>query len=156
MNRPSTAKEALIAEALGDMAALIERIEKLGPVMDISHRQLVQISKDLVREVSMFETRMTDFSFKAVDVAAKQIDQRTNEAATKILNTQIAAMQSAAREMFNKEFHPVVNRTVAQLDHLARLAEPNQIPWMSWLTHGAAFVTGAALTWLVVVMIWVR
>jgi hypothetical protein len=54
----------------------------------------------------MFETRMTDFSFKAVDVAAKQIDQRTNDAATKILNTQIAAMQSAAREMFNKESTP--------------------------------------------------
>ena len=156
MNRPTTAKEALIAEALSDMAGLIERIEKLGPVMDISHRQLVQISKDLIREVSMFETRMTDFSFKAVDVAAKQIDERTNDAATKILNTQIAAMQSAAREMFNKEFHPVVNRVVSQLEHLTRLAEPNQNPWMPWLTHGAAFVTGAALTWLVVVLVWVR
>lgn len=162
MNRPSTAKEALIAEALGDMAALIDRIKKLGPVMDISHRQLVQISKDLVREVSMFETRMTDFSFKAVDVAAKQIDERTNDDATKILNTQIAAMQSAAREMFNKEFHPVVNRVVSQLEYLTRLAEPNQnpwmpwMPWMHWLTHGAAFVTGAALTWLVVVLVWVK
>ena len=83
MNRPSTAKEALIAEALGDMATLLERIEKLGPVMDISHRQLVQISKDLIREVSMFETRMTDFRFKTIDVAARQIDQRTDEAATR-------------------------------------------------------------------------
>ena len=156
MNRPTTAKEALIAEALSDMAGLIERIEKLGPVMDISHRQLVQISKDLVREVSMFETRMTDFTFKAVDVAAKQIDQRTNEAATKILNTQIAAMQSAAREMFNKEFHPVVNRVVSQLEHLARLSEPDQNSWRPWVTHGAAFMTGSALTWLVVVTIWVR
>ncbi len=156
MNRPSTAKEALIAEALGDMATLLERIEKLGPVMDISHRQLVQISKDLIREVSMFETRMTDFRFKTIDVAARQIDQRTDEAATRILNAQIAAMQSAARDMFNKEVHPVVNRTIAQLEHLARPAQPDQNRWLPWLTHSAAFVTGAALTWLVVVMIWAR
>ncbi len=33
MNRMSTAKEALIAEALGDMAGLIDRLEKLAPVL---------------------------------------------------------------------------------------------------------------------------
>jgi hypothetical protein len=45
---------------------------------------------------------------------------------------------------------------LAQLAYLARLAQPRKNPWVPWLTHGAAFVTGAALTWLVVVAIWFR
>lgn len=65
-------------------------------------------------------------------------------------------MRSAAREMFNKEFHPVVNRTLTQLEYLARLAQPDQNRWLPWLKHGAACLTGSALTWLAVVMIWVR
>ena len=62
-------------------------------------------------------------------------------------------MRSAAREMFNKEFHPVVNRTLTQLECLERQAQPDQNRWLPWLTHGAACMTGSALTWLVVVKI---
>jgi hypothetical protein len=124
MNRPSTAKEALIAEALGEACA--------------------------------FDNRMSALTQKAVDVASTHIVRRANEVTAKTLDTQILAMQSAAREMFNKEFHPVVNQVLAQLAHLARLAQPRKYPWVPWLTHGAAFVSGAALTWLVVVAIWVR
>jgi hypothetical protein len=40
--------------------------------------------------------------------------------------------------------------------YLARLAQPDQNRWLPWLTHSASFVTGAALTWLAVVLIWVR
>lgn len=65
-------------------------------------------------------------------------------------------MQEAAQELFRKELLPLVNRLMAPLEHLTRLARPRPTPWMPWLTHCAAFLTGAALTWLVVVMIWVR
>lgn len=156
MNRPSTAKEALIAEALGDMAGLIDRLEKLAPVMSIAHQELVQSSHALVSKVSMFEFRMSDISQNPVELCVKQIEQKASGVCAQTLNSQILAMQSAAREMFNKEFHPVVNRTVTQLEYLARLAQPDQNRWLPWLTHGASFVTGAALTWLTVMMIWVR
>ena len=73
MNRPSTAKEALIAEALGDMASLINRLEKLAPVMSTVHQELAQSSHALVREVSMFECRMSDISQDAVDLCVKQM-----------------------------------------------------------------------------------
>ncbi|WP_157538816.1 hypothetical protein [Hydrogenophaga flava] len=78
-----------------------------------------------------------------------EVTQRAKE-------TQIQVMQETAQELFKKEFHPLVNQVIARLEHLARLAQPRPNPWMPRLTHGAAFVTGAALTWLVVVMIWVR
>ena len=156
MNRPTTAKEALIAEVLGDMASLVDQIEKLEPLMNTSRKELAQVSNHRVRQVSGFEVRMADLTQKAAELCLTQIGQRASGVCTKTLDSQIVAMQSAAREMFNKEFHPVVNRVVSQLEHLTRLAEPNQNPWMPWLTHGAAFVTGAALTWLVVVLVWVR
>ena len=156
MNQPTTAKEALIAEALGDMASLVDRIEKLEPLMNTSRKELVQVSNHLVRQVSGFEVRMADLTQKAAESCLTQIGQRASGVCAKTLDNQIVAMQSAAREMFNKEFYPVVNRVVFQLEYLARLTEPEQNRWRPWLTHGAAFMTGSALTWLVVVTIWVR
>ena len=116
MTRPSTAKEALIAEALGDMAGLIDRLEKLAPVMSTAHQELVQSSHALVSEVSMFEFRMSDISQNAAELCVKQIEQKASGVCAQTLNSQILAMQSAAREMFNKEFHPELNRTVNQLE----------------------------------------
>lgn len=60
MNRPTTAKEALIAEALGDMAALIERLETLAPELQASRQALVLSHKELVNEVAIFKAQMTE------------------------------------------------------------------------------------------------
>lgn len=116
----------------------------------------VQVSNHLVRQVTGFEVRMADLTKKAAESCFTQIGQRASGVCPKTLDNQMVAMQSAAREMFNKEFHPLVNRAVTRLEYLTRLAEPVQNPWMPWVTHGAVFVTGAALTWQVVVMIWMR
>ena len=34
MNRPTTAREALVAEAIGDVARLLDRVESLVPLLD--------------------------------------------------------------------------------------------------------------------------
>ena len=141
-----------IAEALGDMAGLIDRLEKLAPVMSTAHQELVQSSHALVSEVSMFEFRMSDISQNAAELCVKQIEQKASGVCAQTLNSQILATQSAAHEVFNKAFR----RVVSQLEYLARLAQPDRNRWLPWLTHGASFVTGAALTWLAVVMIWVQ
>lgn len=52
MNRPTTTREALIAEALGDMAQLVDRIEALAPAMDETRRALAQASADLTHHTS--------------------------------------------------------------------------------------------------------
>lgn len=56
-------------------------------------------------------------------------------------------MQSAARELFSKHFHPKVSQVAFQQARLAQLALPCPAPWMPWLTHGFAFATGIVLPW---------
>jgi len=109
----------------------------------------------MLRESQQAPEAESAFTQKTVDFASAHIVRRAIDVTAKTLDTQILSMQSAAREIFIKAFHPVVNQVLAELAHLARLAQPRRNPWVPWLTHGAAFVTGAALTWLVAA-IWVR
>ena len=84
-------------------------------------------------------------------------DGYLTEATASSREAQLRAMQEGALEMFKKEVDPVVRRVSAKLQQLALLAQPRKNLWMPWLTHGSAFVTGAALTRVVVVVaIWVR
>jgi hypothetical protein len=156
MNRPSTAKEALIAEALGEVATLIDRVEAVAPALHSSRQALVQVSETLVHQVSAFDNRMAALTQKAVEVASTHIVRRANEVTAQTLDAQVLAMKSAARDMFNKEFDPAVLRVVAHLNHLAQLAQREESLWMRWFTHVCAFVTGAALACLVLVEIWTR
>ena len=59
MNRPTTAREALIVEALGDVARLLDRIESMTPAMDTTRRALVRANADLGDRVNAFESHMT-------------------------------------------------------------------------------------------------
>ena len=156
MNRPSTAREALIAETLGDVAALVERVEALAPAMDASRQALVHISEELVNQVATFDNRTEMLTNNAVVVASNLILRRANEVTARTLDTQIQAMHAAAREMFSKEFNPAVLRVVARLDHLAQLDQQKENRWMRWFTHACAFVTGASLACLVLVEIAIR
>ena len=51
---PSTAREALIVETLGEVAALIDRVEAVAPSMDASRQTLVQASAELASAVAAF------------------------------------------------------------------------------------------------------
>lgn len=156
MNRMSTAKEALIAEALGDLDLLLKRLEAVVPLVDATRKTLIKSTEMVSREIAGFAPHMKQFTDYAKVQTAKQIDRSVTDVTQRAKEMQVEAMREAALELFKKEFHPLVNQVIARLEHLTQLAQPRPNPWMPWLTHSAAFVTGAALTWLVAVMIWVR
>ena len=139
MNRPTTAKEALLAEALGEMASLIERVEAVVPHVDESRKALILTGEVLSRKIANIEPEMKEFTGQAKQVTAKYIDRYLAEVTTKARETQTKAMQEAAHELFRKEFDPLVHRVVA---HLQQLAQKQTTTWSKLVTHAAAFFGG--------------
>ena len=129
MNHPSTAREALIVEAIGEVAALIDRVEALAPALDASRLALVHASGELAGQVVAFENRMAAITENAKVQAVKHIARRTDEMARSSLDAQTRAMEEAARALFRTEVSPALQRLVMPLQHLADLAHRGARPW---------------------------
>ena len=156
MNRPSTAREALIVEAIGEVAALIDRVEALAPALDASRLALVRASGELAGQVVAFENRMAAITENAKVQAVKHIARRTDEMARSSLDAQTRAMEEAARALFRTEVSPALQRLVMPLQHLADLAHRGARPWERWLTHAATAAVASALTWVLAAWLWAR
>ena len=153
MNHPSTAREALILEALGEVAAVIERVEALAPMLDASHRALVEASAGLADQVTAFEGRMAGITENAKLIAVKHIARRTDEMARSSLDAQTRAMEEAARALFRAEVGPALQRLTMPLQNLAESCGP---PWGRWLTHTATAAVASAATLALAAHLWAR
>jgi hypothetical protein len=156
MNGASTAREALIAETLGEMAGLLDRMEAVGPALDASRTALINASVELAGQVTAFESRMAAVAEIAKVQAVKHIAGRTEEIARGSAQAQMRAMEEAARSMFRTEVGPVLQQVALPLQHLADLAHRGAHPWQHWLTHAATAVTASGLTWAVAAWVWAR
>jgi uncharacterized membrane-anchored protein len=156
MNGTSSAREALIAEALGEMAALIDRVEAVGPALDGSRLALVHASAELAGQVTAFESRMAGITENAKVQAVKHIARRTDEITRVSAEAQTRAMEEAARMLFRTEVGPALQRVAMPLRHLADLAHRGAHPWQQWLTHAATAVAASALTWALAAWLWAR
>lgn len=156
MNGTSSAREALIAEALGEIAELLDRVEAVAPALDTSRQALINASTDLAGQVTAFESRMTGIAETAKVQAVKHIARRTDEIARSSAEAQTRAMEEAARMLFRTELGPALQRVAMPLQHLAELAHRGAHPWRHWLTHAATAVLASGLTWAMAGWFWVR
>lgn len=153
MTGPSTAREALIVEAIGEVAQLMDRIEAVAPAMDEARQATRQSSAELARLFLAFESRMAAITENAKTQAVQHIASRTNEMARNTLDTQTRAMEEAARALFRTEVGPALQRLVMPLQDVAERIDH---PWQQWLTHAATAVLASALTWALVYYLWVH
>lgn len=159
MNHPSTAREALIAETIGEIAALVDRVEALTPALDASRLALVQTLAELSSQVVAFEHRMAATTENAKAQAVKHIARRTDEMARSSLEAQTRAMQEAARGVFRTEVGPALQRLITPLQHLTdlkNLKDKGARTWECWLTHAATAAVASALTWALAACLWAR
>ena len=156
MSNLSTAREAFITEALGEVATLLDRVEAVAPALDASRQALINASTELAGQVTAFESRMAGITENAKVQAVRHIARRTEEIARSSAEAQTRAMEEAARMLFRTELGPALQGVAMPLQHLADLAHRGAHPWRSWLTHVATAALASALTWAVAAWLWVR
>jgi hypothetical protein len=145
MKPPSTTREALIVEALGEAGKLIRQVEALAPRLDESRQALADAYSGLANQLAAFEAQVLALSEKAKVQTVKHILARTDEAARRSVDLQARATADAARVAFGAQLGAMLQRleTVVQ-----PLVERRARPWERWLTHAAAAATASAATWM--------
>jgi hypothetical protein len=144
MTGPTTAREALLVEALGEAAKLIRQVEALAPVMDESRQALADAHSGVVDQLAAFDAHVTRLVEKAKVQAVTHILARTDEATRRSIELQGRAMADAARVAFGGELGAALQRLQAAVQPLI---ERRGRHWEQWLTHVAAAAVAAATTW---------
>lgn len=146
---PSTPREVLIVEALGEAAKLIRQVEALAPALDQSRQALADAHSGLSGQLAAFEAQVLALTEKAKVVAVKHVLTRTEEAARQSADLQSRAMADAARVAFGADIGAALQR----LQSLQARPGPR---WEPWLTHAAAAATASAATWTLAITLWPR
>jgi hypothetical protein len=138
VSRATTAREALIAELIGDMTELLDRMETLTPAMNDSRHKLTDTAARLTACVEPVKAHLVGTATQAQKTAVERIYKRTNEIAAESLRTQTRAMNDAARTIIDKEVGPPLRQLAATLQVLVERTRHPQ--WETWATYAA---TGA-------------
>jgi hypothetical protein len=146
MNRPTSAREALIVEALGDVALLLDRVDSLTSSMEVGRLALANANAELAERLKAFELAMSSVAQQAKVKAVEHIVRRTSEATRLSIEVQTRAMSEAARQVFTAQFDSTLARLTASVQQLIQRVDR---PWELWLTHVATAIAPAVLTWVV-------
>ncbi|HMN94699.1 MAG TPA: hypothetical protein PKC60_15835 [Hydrogenophaga sp.] len=151
-----TAREELMAVAIGDLGALLDRVETLAPQLDASRMELLRTSAELGEQVAAYSRRMDEITVNAKVQAVKHIARRADEMARGTVDTQTRAMEEAARAVFRNEVGPTLQRVTLPLQEVAAIARKSARPWEWWLLHTATAVLSSGISWAMAAWLWLR
>ena len=147
MSQPTSAREALIVEALGEVALLLDRTESLTASLEVGRLALANASAELSDRMKLWEVGTEKLAQQVQAKAVEHIVRRTGKAASDSIELQARAMNAAARLAFSAEVDSNLARLTRSLQQdLHRVDRP----WDLWLTHAATAAVSAAFTWWVV------
>jgi hypothetical protein len=153
MNQPSTAREALIVEAIGDVATLIGLVEAAAPTLNDACQAMQQASQSLRDELASFDKRMAAVAENAKTMTIKHIATRTDEAARQTIAQQSRAMADAARMAFGAQIGAELGAAMQRVQTMLERHDEREGPWQWWLTHAATAATASAATFALT-MLW--
>ena len=151
-----TAREELMAVAIGDLGTLLDRFEKLAPQLEASRMELLSTSTELAEKVEVYSKRMDEITENAKLQAVKHIARRADEMARRTVDTQTRAMEEAARVVFRNEIGPTLQRVTLPLQEVVAMVRKGARPWEGWLLHAATAVLSSAISWGMATWLWLR
>jgi hypothetical protein len=149
VSHPVAAREALLIEAIGEVAHLIDSVDRMTPELQEVSREIHRAGVGLHASLAAFEAQVLALTERSKVVAVKHILARTEEAARQSADLQSRAMADAARVAFGADLG-------AALQRLESMHRQPQRRWESWLTHAAAAAMASAGTMMLAVMLWPR
>ena len=144
MSEPTTAREALIVEALGEVALLLDRVESVTSSIEVGRLGLANASAGLDSRLKSFEAGTAAVAQQVQAKAIEHIVRRTAKATNDAIELQARAMTAAARLAFSAEVDSNLARFTRCLQQLLHRVDR---PWDLWLTHAATAAVSAAFTW---------
>jgi len=153
VNDPVAAREALMIEAIGEAANLIESVRGLTPALREIGREIAQADAGLRENLAAFEGRIAAITENAKIRTVQHLAVRADEAARRTIEQQSRAMAHAARVAFDAELGATLQRLQSAIQPLVAQRARR---WERWLTHAAAAATGSAVTWTLAVVLWAR
>lgn len=151
-----TAREELMAVAIGQLGELLDRMDTLAPNLDASRMELLRTSTDLAAKVEVYSKRIDEITENAKVQTVKHIARRADEMARGTVDTQTRAMEEAARSVFRNEVGPTLQRVTLPLQDVAELARKGARLWEGWLLHAATAVLSSAISWAMAAWLWLR
>jgi hypothetical protein len=141
---PTTAREALVAELMGDMAKLLDRVDTLAPAIDDARRKMTAAAQALAAGVAPFKAHMMDIAAETRKSAVAHIVSSANRASAELIEIQTRAMLDLSKAIVDKEVGPPLRRLASNLE---QLVQRTRRPWWeSWVDYAATAVLSAIVS----------
>ncbi len=98
-----TIREALLAQALGDLDNLVSRLESLPETIATAEQALAKTAAQMKGADDNYRMAVTSFTEQAKQSLAEFMDNKASQVISKTSEEQRAAMQEAARLVFRSE-----------------------------------------------------
>ena len=98
---PRTSREALIAEMLGDLDKLLDRVEALPPLVTGAEDRLAGVLAELEKGSDQYRLAITAFNEQAKADLGEYYDRKALEVTARTIEEQRATLQDVAREAFS-------------------------------------------------------
>jgi hypothetical protein len=150
MSTPTTAREALVAEAIGDAGRLLDRLEQLLPALERARLALTNADAALLERIGALEARMTSITATTTAATVEHLARQARLMAVRSVETQRVAMAEVARRLFTKEVEPALERLTASLD---RKVEQLGRRGRQWPWHIATALAASLATWVIALLV---